>query len=91
MLKNYIQISLRSLQKNKTYTAINITGLAIGLACFILIAIYIRNEVGYDRFFRNAENTYRVNTHVDVNGISNNFPSAHYPACFDMANACVFR
>jgi putative ABC transport system permease protein len=84
MLKNYLQIALRSLLKNTAYTVINITGLAIGLACFILIAMYIRNEVAYDRFFGNSENIYRVNTHVDVNGISNSYPAAHYPACFDM-------
>jgi putative ABC transport system permease protein len=84
MLKNYLQIALRSLLKHKAYTIINITGLAIGLACFVLIAIYIRNEINYDRFFSNADNIYRVNTHVDVNGISNNYPAAHYPACFDM-------
>lgn len=84
MLKNYLLIATRSLLKNKAYTIINITGLAIGLACFVLIAIYIRNEINYDRFFSNADNIYRVNTHVDVNGISNSYPSAHYPACFDM-------
>ena len=38
----------------------------------------------YDRFFANSENIYRVNTHVDVNGMSNSYPAAHYPACFDM-------
>ena len=84
MLKNYVQIALRSLLKNTAYTIINITGLAIGLACFVLIGIYIRNEINYDRFFANAENIYRVNTYVDVNGISNSYPAAHYPACFDM-------
>lgn len=84
MLKNYLQIAVRSLLKNKAYSVINITGLAIGLACFVLIAVYIRNEINYDRFFANAENIYRVNTHVDVNGISNSYPAAHYPACFDM-------
>lgn len=84
MLRNYIQIALRSLLKNKAYTIINITGLAIGLACFVLIAIYVRNETGYDRFFANSENIYRINTHVDVNGISNSYPAAHYPASHDM-------
>ncbi len=84
MLRNYLRIAVRSLLKNKAYTIINITGLAIGLACFVLIAIYIRNEINYDRFFANADNIYRVNTHVDVNGISNSYPAAHYPACFDM-------
>lgn len=84
MLRNYLRIAIRNLLKNTTYTIINITGLAIGLACFVLIAIYIRNEIEYDRFFANSENIYRVNTHVDVNGMSNSYPAAHYPACFDM-------
>lgn len=84
MLRNYFQIGLRNLIKNKVYTLINVSGLAIGLASFILIAIYIRNETSYDTFFSNAENIYRLNTHVDVNGISNHYPAAHYPASFDM-------
>ncbi len=86
MLRNYLLIGLRNLFKNKVYTVINVTGLAIGLACFILIGIYILNEVSYDRFYSNADNIYRLNTHVDVNGISNSYPAAHYPACFDMVD-----
>ncbi len=84
MFSSYILIGIRNLFKNKIYTFINVTGLAIGLACFILIAIYVRNETSYDRFYPNTENIYRLNTHVDVNGISNSYPAAHYPAAFDM-------
>jgi len=84
MVGNYFKIGVRTLIKSKVYTLINISGLAIGLASFILIALYIRNETGYDKFYRQAENIYRINTHVDVNGISNNYPTAHYPAAFDM-------
>jgi len=84
MFRNYLKIGLRNLIKNKVYTVINISGLAIGLSCFILVALYIRNETGFDKFYSNAENIYRINTHVDVNGISNNFPTAHYPAAFDI-------
>ncbi|MBL0742491.1 ABC transporter permease [Chryseolinea lacunae] len=84
MFRNYITIGLRNLVKNKVYTFINISGLAIGLACFILIALYIRDETGYDTGYANADNIYRINTHVDVNGVSNNYPTAHYPAAFDM-------
>jgi putative ABC transport system permease protein len=84
MLRSYFQIGFRSLIKNKVYTLINVAGLSIGLACFILIAIYIRHETGYDDLFANAKNIYRINTHVDVNGISNHYPAAHYPAAFDM-------
>lgn len=84
MFRNYFKIGLRSLLKNKVYTAINISGLAIGLSCFILIALYVKNEAGYDTFYSQADNIYRINTHVDVNGMSNNYPTAHYPAAFDM-------
>ena len=84
MFRNYIKIGVRNLVKNKVYTLINISGLAIGLACFILIALYIKNETGFDKIYSNADNIYRVNTHVDVNGISNKYPTAHYPAVFDM-------
>lgn len=84
MLKNYLLIGIRNLIKSKVYTVINVSGLAIGLACFVLIALYIRNETSYDQFYHNADNIYRVVTHVDVNGISNHFPTAHYPAAFDI-------
>lgn len=84
MLRNYLKIAFRSITKNKVYTFINVSGLAIGLCCFILIGLYVRHETGYDKLYTNAPNIYRINTHVDVNGISNNYPSAHYPAAFDM-------
>ena len=84
MFRNYLKIGIRNLIKNKVYTLINISGLAIGLSCFILVALYIRNETGFDKFYSNADNIYRINTHVDVNGISNNYPTAHYPAAFDI-------
>ena len=84
MFRNYIKIGFRNLVKNRVYTLINISGLAIGLACFILIALYIHHETGFDTIYDNADNIYRINTHVDVNGASNVYPSAHYPAVFDM-------
>ncbi len=58
---------------------INVVGLAIGLACFILISIYVKNETGYDRFFDKAEDVYRLNTYVDVNGTQNKYSLSHYP------------
>jgi putative ABC transport system permease protein len=84
MLKNYLLIGVRNLIKSKVYTLINVSGLAIGLSCFVLIALYIKNETSYDKFYLNADNIHRVVTHVDVNGISNHFPTAHYPAAFDI-------
>jgi len=63
MIKNYIKIAWRNLLKNKAYTAINIGGLAIGMACFLLIALYIQNELSYDRYHAKGDNIYRVIHH----------------------------
>lgn len=61
MLKNYLKIALRSFVSHKVYTFINIAGLAIGLACSVLIYLFVRNELSYDRFHARAANLYRVN------------------------------
>ena len=55
MIKNYVKIAWRNLVKNKAYSFINITGLAIGLSCFLLIALYVMDELSYDRFYPNAD------------------------------------
>ncbi len=59
MYKLYIKIAVRYLFKNKLYSFINITGLAVGIATFILIMLYVNNEKSYDRF-EGSENIYRV-------------------------------
>jgi putative ABC transport system permease protein len=58
MFKNYLKITLRNLKKNKIYSFINISGLAIGIACCILIVLWVQDELSYDRFHENAENLY---------------------------------
>jgi putative ABC transport system permease protein len=60
MFRSYIKTAWRNLLKSKTYSLINISGLAIGLACALAIGLFIRDEYGYDRFHRNASNIYRV-------------------------------
>jgi putative ABC transport system permease protein len=60
MLKNYLKIAFRNLWKNKTYSVINILGLTLGLVCFLLIALYVFDELTYDRFHKKADNIYRV-------------------------------
>lgn len=60
MLKNYIKIAFRNLFKQKVYSSINIFGLAVGLACFILILLFVQHELSYDRFYENADSIYRV-------------------------------
>ena len=60
MIKNYFKIALRNLNRNKIYSFINIAGLSIGLACAMLIILYVKDEVSYDRFHKNVSNIYRV-------------------------------
>jgi putative ABC transport system permease protein len=60
MLKNYLKIAIRNLLKHKAYSFINLAGLAIGIACGVLIMLYVRKELSYDRFHQNAGRIYRV-------------------------------
>jgi putative ABC transport system permease protein len=60
MLRSYIKISWRNLLKSKAYSLINISGLAIGLACALAIGLFIRDEYSFDRFHSNAGDIYRV-------------------------------
>lgn len=61
MFKNYLKIAVRNLIKNKLFSFINIGGLAIGLACTILIMLWVRDELSFDHFHKNAATLYRVN------------------------------
>ena len=69
MLKNYFNTTIRNLLRNRVYSAINIVGLSLGLACAILIILYTNDELSYDRFHENADNIYRVtNKWIDPDG-----------------------
>ncbi|WP_372647275.1 ABC transporter permease [Draconibacterium sp.] len=61
MIKNLLKHSLRALKKQKGYVAINILGLAIGIACSIIIALFIIHELSYDQYHQNKDRIYRVN------------------------------
>lgn len=69
MFGNYFKISIRNLVKHKTYTFINIIGLAVGLGAFLLIRQYISYEKSYDRYFENARQVYRLTTDQVVDGV----------------------
>ncbi|TRZ45726.1 ABC transporter permease [Robertkochia solimangrovi] len=69
MIKNYIITALRNLYRNKIYSSINILGLSIGLACSMLIILYVKDELSFDRFHENVDRVYRiVSDEVDVEG-----------------------
>ena len=60
MTKNYFIIAWRNLLKNKTFSLINIAGLSIGLACTMLILLYVKDEISFDKFHKNVNNIYRI-------------------------------
>jgi putative ABC transport system permease protein len=60
MIKNYLKIALRQLRKQKMYTVIKIGGFAFSIAACLLIALYIRDELGFDKSYPNANNIYRL-------------------------------
>jgi putative ABC transport system permease protein len=68
MIKNYFKIALRNLWKHKGFSAINIIGLAIGLACFIMIGLYVSDELSYDRYNEKADRIYRINSDIKFGG-----------------------
>ena len=68
MIKNFIKITLRNIVKQKGYSFINITGLAVGMACCLLITLWVLDELSYDRFHENATTLYRVEENQHYSG-----------------------
>jgi putative ABC transport system permease protein len=68
MLKNLLLTGLRSLWKQKLYTLINLLGLATGIACFVLIALYVRHQRSFDRFVPHHERVFRVVGKIEMEG-----------------------
>lgn len=68
MLRNYLKITFRSIWRQKGYAFINIFGLAIGLACCLLILLWVQDELSFDRFHTNADNLYRVEQDQNYSG-----------------------
>ena len=60
MLRHHVRLTLRNLARSKVYSGVTIAGLAIGLAAFVLIGLFIRHELSYDRFFEDSDRLYRV-------------------------------
>ncbi len=68
MFWHYLKIASRNLIKRKFYSFINVLGLAIGMACCLLITLYVMDELSYDKFHENADRIYRIATRVTIMG-----------------------
>lgn len=68
MLRNYLKIAIRNLQRHRLYSFLNIAGLAVGIACSLLITLWIVDELSFDRFNEHADRLYRVEFDQDYSG-----------------------
>lgn len=79
MVKNYLTILVRNTFKSKIYTAINVIGFSVGIACVILIALYIQYELSYDTHHQNQTRIYRITEKLHVNGSGEESASVPIP------------
>ena len=68
MIKNYFKIAWRNLLRSKGFSAINIFGLAVGIACCLLITLYVTDELRYDRYHEKLDHIYRLNNDIKYGG-----------------------
>ena len=78
MIKNYFKIARRNLWRNKLYTALNVAGLTFGISCFLLIGLYLFDELTFDEQHSRADRIYRVVEHKNVNGEATTIAGAGY-------------
>jgi putative ABC transport system permease protein len=79
MFKSYLKTSLRFLLKNKTFSLINIVGLATGTLCCLYILLYVQQQYSYDKQHKNAANIYRITTDLELTGDKHHSASSSPP------------
>jgi putative ABC transport system permease protein len=79
MFRNYLKTTFRNLRRNKTYSAINIIGLAIGTLCCLYILLYVEDQYSYDKHHKNAEDIYRITSALSLPGDKHNNATASPP------------
>jgi putative ABC transport system permease protein len=85
MIKNYLKTALRNFLKHKGFSFINIFGLAVGIACCLMIVLYVFDEISYDRYHEKADQIYRVG----IDGFINNISFHGAITCSPMAQTLV--
>ena len=86
MLLHFFRTAFRYLVKRKTYSLINVAGLALGISSFILIMIYVMDELQYDRYHERADDIYRIAQLYDFEGVGENSASLPFPVAPTLLN-----
>lgn len=76
MFKSQLKTAWRSVVKHKAFSAINVAGLAIGMACCLLILMFVRDELSYDKYNTRGDRIYRFNSHSTIGGTTRRFAAS---------------
>lgn len=87
MLKNFFKVALRNLRGNSLYSVINISGLSVGIACSILILLWVKDETSYDLFIPKAEKLHQVWVNAEFDGAVQSWNSVPLPTYEEMKSA----
>src|SRR5690242_11022057 len=79
MIKNYLKVAWRNLMKSKIFSFINIIGLSVGLTCCMLIAVYLYNELSYDKYHKNINQLFQLATSFIKDGKEDKTPNTPAP------------
>src|ERR1700722_3261940 len=72
-MRNYLLVLIRTLRREKVYAAINIAGLSLGVACCLLLGMFLWSELTYDRHFTNHERIFRIENEFSISGTHDRF------------------
>ncbi|WP_420387598.1 ABC transporter permease [Roseivirga sp.] len=87
MLKNFIVVALRSLRKNSLYSVINISGLSVGIACSVLILLWVKDETSFDQFIPKVDKLHQVWVNASFDGSVQSWNSVPLPTYMEMKSA----
>jgi putative ABC transport system permease protein len=97
MFRNYVKVAFRHIRRRKVYSFINVLGLTIGMACFILIGLWVKDELSFDRFHQKKDRIFRVLNRMQDGNVNFNITYAlgpalktEYPEVEEAARVCTW-
>jgi len=79
MIKNFLNVAIRNIGRQRFYSILNVLGLAVGITCTLLIILYIQTELSYDDFYENADRIFRLNNENNIGGKIDKYCNAPRP------------
>ncbi len=86
MFKNYLTVAVRNILRHKVHSLINIAGLSVGMACCMLIFLWVSYELSFDRYHEKADRIYRLATYMDFGKMRGRYARSNYIAGKTLVN-----